>query len=37
MIDRIMGYDDGMVIYTSDVYGGEYIGYETKDGEIILY
>ena len=39
MIDRIIGCDNGMVIYTSDIYWAEnYIGYEDLEtGKIILY
>lgn len=38
MIDKIIGWDNGYPIYRSDVYWAEnYIGYETKDGKIIMY
>lgn len=38
MIDRIIGWDGKYPIYNSDldIYGN-YIGYETEDGEIIIY
>lgn len=38
MIDRIIGWDGSYPIYSSDIYCyTEYIGYETVDGEIIMY
>lgn len=38
MIDKIIGYDGNYAIYNSDLNPyGNYIGYETENGEIILY
>lgn len=37
MIDRIVGYNGDDEIYMSDMYPGNYIGYENRSGDIILY